>query len=326
MPVIVAVVAAAFAAGLVVALASGLAALMVTEPPAKQRRDAVAHEPVVADEPAAERWFVDHLGRLRVVRRVVGVLDRYVWGGAMVGVGLVVVAAGAALIGWLLSTVDTDTGFARFDADAAEWGAAHATDASTTALRWLTNLGGTAALIPAMTLIGIVVAVRHRRHGHLRWAVLGFLLTVGVGVVILNNTLKWVVDRDRPAVEHLARAGGSSFPSGHSAAAAACWAAIALVAARRLPRGTRRFAAAAAVAIAVTVAASRVLLGVHWLTDVLAGLVVGWVWFFVVALVFGGRLQRFGLAAERVTGAVTADTADPELAVAVTAGQERESQ
>jgi undecaprenyl-diphosphatase len=141
--------------------------------------------------------------------------------------------------------------------------------------------------------------------------VLGFLLTVGVGIVIVNNTLKWIVDRDRPTVEHLAHAGGSSFPSGHSAAAAACWAAIALVAARRLPEGKRRWAAASAAAIAVAVATSRVLLGVHWLTDVIAGVIVGWTWFFVVALAFGGRLQQFGHPAERLADA--AAPVDPPI-------------
>ena len=55
----------------------------------------------------------------------------------------------------------------------------------------------------------------------------------------------------------------------------------------------------AAVAVAIVVAASRALLGVHWLTDVIAGLIVGWSWFFVVAVIFGGRLQRFGDPAVR---------------------------
>jgi undecaprenyl-diphosphatase len=51
------------------------------------------------------------------------------------------------------------------------------------------------------------------------------------------------------------------------------------------------------------VAATRVLLGVHWLTDVVAGLVLGWTWFAMVSVAFGGRLLRLGEpleAAERV--------------------------
>jgi undecaprenyl-diphosphatase len=297
----VAVIAASLAALVVVLAATGLARLVVDIDPDQRS----------TGEPRTERWLVDHLARVRGIRHVVGAFDRRVWGGAMVALGLLAVVAGGALVGWLLSTVGSQRGFARFDESAAEWGAAHATEASTTALRWITHLGGTAVLIPAMAGVGFVVAYRHRRHDHPRWGVLGFLLTVGVGIVIVNNTLKWIVDRDRPTVEHLAHAGGSSFPSGHSAAAAACWAAIALVAARRLPEGKRRWAAASAAAIAVAVATSRVLLGVHWLTDVIAGVIVGWTWFFVVALVFGGRLQQFGHPAERLADA--AAPVDPPI-------------
>jgi hypothetical protein len=50
-------------------------------------------------------------------------------------------------------------------------------------------------------------------------------------------------------------------------------------------------------------AGTDVLLGVHWVTDVVAGLVLGWTWFAVVSIAFGGRLLRFGApleAAERV--------------------------
>jgi undecaprenyl-diphosphatase len=48
--------------------------------------------------------------------------------------------------------------------------------------------------------------------------------------------------------------------------------------------------AAIAVASAVAVAASRVLLDLHWLSDVVGGLALGWAWFALSAVVFGGRL------------------------------------
>ena len=55
-----------------------------------------------------------------------------------------------------------------------------------------------------------------------------------------------------------------------------------------------------AVGIAVAVASSRVLLDVHWLSDVIAGLFLGWAWFAVCAIAFGGRLLRFGAQAEKL--------------------------
>jgi membrane-associated phospholipid phosphatase len=46
------------------------------------------------------------------------------------------------------------------------------------------------------------------------------------------------------------------------------------------------------------VAGTRVLLDVHWLSDVIAGLALGSAWFSICAIAFGGRLLRFGAAAE----------------------------
>jgi undecaprenyl-diphosphatase len=129
---------------------------------------------------------------------------------------------------------------------------------------------------------------------------LAYLAIIGIGVSLINNALKWTVDRERPDIAQLTGHGGSSFPSGHSAAAAACWAALALVLARRRSRPIRLLTAVVAAAIAIAVAVSRVLLGVHWLSDVVAGLIVGWTWFFLVTIIFGGRLLRFGEPVERV--------------------------
>ena len=70
-----------------------------------------------------------------------------------------------------------------------------------------------------------------------------------------------------------------------------CWSAAPPAARARLlvgpPRGSRS-----------AVAASRVLLDVHWLSDVIAGLALGWAWFAVCAIAFGGRILRFGAGAE----------------------------
>jgi membrane-associated phospholipid phosphatase len=58
-------------------------------------------------------------------------------------------------------------------------------------------------------------------------------------------------------------------------------------------------------AIAFAVASTRVLLGVHWVTDVVAGLIVGWSWFAISSVAFGGRRLRFAQPAH-----VAAQTAE----------------
>ena len=113
-------------------------------------------------------------------------------------------------------------------------------------------------------------------------------------------SVKQLMDRVRPAFNPVAATLGPSFPSGHSATAAAFYAMAALLLGRWRSRPTRAVLAGLAAAIAVGVAATRVLLDAHWLTDVIAGLALGWAWFAVCAIAFGGRILRFGAAAETV--------------------------
>ncbi|MET0910655.1 MAG: phosphatase PAP2 family protein [Ilumatobacteraceae bacterium] len=242
---------------------------------------------------AAEHWILVHTAKHRRLNRLLRSADRRVFGGVAVVVCLVAVLIAAVTVGWILDTVESNRGFARWDSTVADWGAAHSSSLSTRVLRTVTHLGDTIVVVVAMGLVAAFDFRRFRNAG-----VIGFMVTVALGVNVLNNSLKWLVERERPGVAHLIGSAGSSFPSGHSAMAAAGWAAIALVLGRTWPH-RRRQLAAGAVVIALTVATSRALLGVHWLTDVIAGVIVGWAWFFVVAVIFGGRLQRFGDPAVR---------------------------
>lgn len=274
----------------VVLIAVVVAAVLVFELELRRRRA------TPLDTERAERWFVAHAPR--PLRHVLRAADRRVAGGAGTVAVFIVLFVAALAVGWIFDGIDDQEGIARWDRSAAQWGADHATRTSTRVLDAVTQLGATGYLFAAMAVLGIVESRRHRR-----WSELGYLAMVGIGVALLNNGLKLLVDRDRPDISRLASFGGSSFPSGHTAAAAACWAAMAFVAVRHSRRRrTRAFAATLAAVVAVAVATSRVLLGVHWLSDVVAGALTGWAWFALVTLLFGGRILRFGEPAERVGG------------------------
>ncbi len=206
---------------------------------------------------------------------------------------VVSVAAALTAVGALLLMVQTNSGFARWDKSFGTWGASHATAASTTFLRDVSMLGGTLVTVTLAVVVAVVDIVRTRRA-----TAVAFLATVMIGISILLNLVKLIVDRARPDILRLTGFSGSSFPSGHAATSAAVFAAFALVLGRGRSPSARAVLNGAAVAIAVAVASTRVLLGVHWFTDVLAGIALGWAWFAICSIAFGGRLLRFGAPVE----------------------------
>jgi undecaprenyl-diphosphatase len=274
---------------LVVAIAAALAAAAIWA----LSRSRSPLDPV--DPETEERWLVRWLSRSPRLGAAARSIDRQVVGGVMLVAALAVVLVTAFVVGAVFDMVDSNSGLATWDRAVAEWGSSNATSWSTSVLDALTDLGSTVLLVVIVVVVAVIDVARHRNVN-----VVLFLGVVLAGVALVNNALKWLVDRERPDVTHLVGTSGSSFPSGHSAAAAATWFALALVVARGRPRRGRAVAAAVAALISVAVAASRALLGVHWFTDVVAGLVVGWGWFLLSALVFGGRFQRLGDPAQRV--------------------------
>jgi membrane-associated phospholipid phosphatase len=206
---------------------------------------------------------------------------------------LLVIFVGGAVLALLAVVVRSTDVLAGIDSSVADWGNQHAGAWSHDALTLVTRLGETPVVVVVAALVAAVEYTRTRS----RWVV-PFLLAVILGDKLLTEAIKQIVDRARPEIEAVAATLGPSFPSGHTSTAAASWAAFALVAGRWWGRPAWPALAGGAVGIAVAVAASRVLLDVHWLTDVLGGLALGWAWFAACAIAFGGRLLSFGASAQ----------------------------
>jgi undecaprenyl-diphosphatase len=117
-----------------------------------------------------------------------------------------------------------------------------------------------------------------------------FLVVVVLGNNLITGLVKDLMDRARPVLNPIAETLGPSFPSGHTSTAAAFYAAAAVVLARDRGPVAFKLLTSAAVGIAVAVACTRVLLDVHWLSDVLAGLALGWAWVTLCAFVLGPQL------------------------------------
>ncbi|MCW2606907.1 MAG: hypothetical protein JWO60_1600 [Frankiales bacterium] len=114
-----------------------------------------------------------------------------------------------------------------------------------------------------------------------------FVAVARIGSLVLSQVTKEVVGRARPVFDTpIASAGGASFPSGHALGGTVFWLTTALVVVPLLPRDRGRPVLAAAVVVSLVVCATRVLIGVHYLSDVVAGFVVGLAWTAVCASVF----------------------------------------
>lgn len=137
-------------------------------------------------------------------------------------------------------------------------------------MRFVTHFGSSAVLVP----LSIAVAVLFMTRGARRAA----LQVVGVYVVanLSFQLMKRLTRRERPPVRfHLVHVTGYSLPSGHATQVAAFCVTIALLAAPMRSRRARGVIWSTASGVIVLVGASRVYLGVHWLSDVIAGWALG---------------------------------------------------
>jgi len=199
--------------------------------------------------------------------------------------------AGFALIVWLVTTGRTG----EFDKPGLLFwrtGAGLVPKGPKFLLEWvrdLTSLGG--VLLRNLAAIGAVAALLFLR---LRREAALLALTVA-GAWLVEGVIKGLVGRPRPEiVPHLTEAGGASFPSGHAFNSAVVYIAISLAFATLSARESVRLTViATAIVLSLFIAWTRVWLGVHFPSDVIAGWLGGAGWAFLAA----GLLQRPAQAA-----------------------------
>jgi membrane protein DedA with SNARE-associated domain/membrane-associated phospholipid phosphatase len=193
-------------------------------------------------------------------------------------VGLLAAAGGLWLFGGIAEDVLTGDPIVRFDRALDDYLHAHATPALTTFFLIVTALGS----IEAMVLLGVVVAT-FLAWGR-RWLFLGSWLAAVAGSAFLNHVLKGLFERPRPHFEHpLLVESSFSFPSGHAMESFVVYGMLAYLAVLALRSWESRVAVVfEAALLVVLIGFSRMYLGVHYFSDVLAGYAAGGVWLSVL--------------------------------------------
>lgn len=193
--------------------------------------------------------------------------------GICLAIGAGILIATASLFAEMLEAFDADEEIGRFDERLTE---TLARELSPSALRFfgaLTHLGDPMPL--TLLVIGVGVLLLVRRHTALA---LGWVVACA-GAGLLNQLLKRIFERVRPVHDHgFAQADGFSFPSGHTSGSLVVYGMLAYLCLRLLPPRWHLPSVLLAAAFAFSIGWSRVILQVHWASDVVAGFAFGVAW------------------------------------------------
>jgi undecaprenyl-diphosphatase len=136
--------------------------------------------------------------------------------------------------------------------------------------------------------LGIAIAVGAAYaawHGRRRLAL--YLVVTAIGGGLVDSAIKLLVNRPRPEIDdRLVHAFGKSFPSGHAMSSTVTYGALLLVFLPALSRRARIAACTATVVLLLLIGMSRLLLGVHFISDVIAGWVLGLAWLMAATAAF----------------------------------------
>ena len=158
------------------------------------------------------------------------------------------------------------------------------------AARDVTALGSFTILFALVTFVALYLLL----HGRPRNA--WFLVASSASGAVLSTLLKIAIDRPRPDITGVARVFTASFPSGHALISAVVFLTIGVFVARATSsRVLAIYSLCCAALITITVGLSRIYLGVHYPTDVVAGWLIGTGWAltcWLVAEVMRGRRKE----------------------------------
>ncbi|HZK79071.1 MAG TPA: phosphatase PAP2 family protein [Gemmatimonadaceae bacterium] len=207
--------------------------------------------------------------------------------GAFLVAGVIVAAIATWVFGEFAETVMAGQ-TQSFDDAVLRWMAAHHTTFLDTAMLEITSLGTGVAVLMIVGVAALFLSLTHHRYSA------ALLLAATAGGNLLNLVLKVFFGRPRPHIFAWGtHALSSSFPSGHAMSAAIVYSTVAYLAARLQKRiWSRVLTLLVAAIVIVATSASRVYLGVHYPSDVVAGVIIGIGWAaFCMATLEG--VQRF---------------------------------
>lgn len=173
-----------------------------------------------------------------------------------------------------------------------------------TAMKWVSRLAEATTL---WVVVALAVGLLWRPGRH---RICIFLMVTTLGWGIINTLVKEAVGRPRPVVDHPVTISLSkSFPSGHTMGATVVFGALLVAFWALLPPRWRGRALAATTVLILAVASSRLLLGVHFLTDVVGGFLLGLAWLLAMMAVFVP--WRLGPASENPDREAFEEPTDP---------------
>lgn len=198
----------------------------------------------------------------------------------LVGHRLGWVVAGLAATMGVLAAVDGGSVLLLWDRPIQEWVVANRTPWLEVVFRGFSRMGSNVVVFGVFAVLVAVTARRCRT------------LAVSLAVAVLARPLfeflvKEAVDRERPDLVRLIDGTGPSHPSGHVLAAVTLWGLLPPLVALVTDRRWLWWSAGTVAAILITgIAASRIYLGVHWLSDIVQGLLLGWLYLSLIERLF----------------------------------------